>query len=801
VTEPADPARTEPGAADVTEPGDGARRDASATPSTDPADGARRDTGAASTTAGATAHAAGEVALPRAERRPHTLSRVDGTTVDDPYHWMRDRDDAVMAHLEAENAYTASLLEPLQGLQERLFAEIKGRVEETDSSVPTLDGGWLYYRRTLEGSSYPIHCRRPAPAGVTDPRRLPDELRVPVDPSDPPDDEVVLLDENLEAADHDFFRLGGFEISPDHRLAAEAVDVTGSEVFSIRVRDLATGELLDDEIPRAAYGLAWFDDSATFLYSMPDDAWRPHQVWRHRLGTPHEQDVLVHEEADERFWLGIGRMRSDGYLAIVAGSKVTTEWRLLDAADPDAEPFVVAEREHGVEYHVDHRGDLLYLVTNADDAVDFKLCVTAVATPGRQHWIDLVGHRPGVRLEGADVFADQLVLSERTRARTQIRVCDPATGEGELLDMDEDVYAAGIAGNPLFETRTLRFVYASLTTPTQVIDLDLETGERRLLKQQPVRGGYDRDRFVSWREWATAPDGTEVPISLVRRADVPLDGTAPCLLYGYGSYEISIDPGFSPARLSLLERGMVFAIAHVRGGGEMGRGWYEDGKFLHKPNTFSDFVACADHLVDQGVADRSRLAIRGGSAGGLLIGASLNLRPDLAAVAVAEVPFVDVVTTMSDASIPLTVIEYDEWGDPQDPTYLEVIRSYSPYDNVKEADYPAMYVSAGLNDPRVQYWEPAKWVARLRETATGGGPILLRTELGAGHAGRSGRYDAWRDEARVLAFVLDRVGLADAEVTGPAVAGATDAEVTGPAVAGATDAEVTGPTGAGRADA
>ncbi len=682
---------------------------------------------------------------------------------------MREREDpAVTGYLEAENEYTDALLAPVRDLQERLFQEIKGRVQETDSSVPVLkpprpargeSAGWLYYGRTVEGQQYPIHCRRPAPEGVTDPRRLPEQLRRPVDPMSPPEDEVVLLDENLEAADHDYFQLGGYSVSPDQRLAAESVDTSGAEVFRIRLRDLATGELLDDEVPRAGYGLAWYEDSSAFLYTVTDDAWRPYQVWRHRVGTSHEEDELIHEETDERYWLGIGRTRSRAYLAIQAGSKVTSEWRLLPADDPGAAPTLVAEREPGVEYDVDHRGDLLYLVTNADGAVDFKLCVAPVATPGREHWIDLVPHRPGVRLESADVFADQLILSERTQARTQVRICDPATGEGEVLPMEEEVYTAGVGANAGFETRTLRYVYTSLTTPVQEHELDLEAGTSVLLKESPVRGGYDRERFVTWREWATAPDGTQVPMSLVRRADVPVDGSAPCLLYGYGSYEISMDPMFSHVRLSLLERGVVFAIAHVRGGGEMGRGWYEDGKFLAKPNTFSDFVACADHLVEQGITARDRLAIRGGSAGGLLIGAALNLRPDVAAVAVAEVPFVDVVTTMSDPSIPLTVIEYDEWGNPEDPEYLEVMASYSPYDNVQEADYPAMLVTGGLNDPRVQYWEPAKWVAKLRQTATGGGPLLLRTEMGAGHRGRSGRYDAWRDEAEVLAFVLHHLGV------------------------------------------
>jgi oligopeptidase B len=714
-------------------------------------------------------------APPRPERRPHTVTR-HGETVEDPYFWLRERDDdAVLRHLEAENAYTETAFEPLADLKERLFEEIRSRILETDAAPPQLqvphDGAgapdpaahpWLYYARTVAGQQYGIHCRRPAPHGVADTRDLPDELRRAVDPEAPPADEQVLLDENVEAEGHDYFRLGGLHVSPDHRRLAYLADTTGGEVFTVRVRDLDSG---DDvvEVPEAGYGLAWYADGQHFLYTVTDDAWRPYQVWRHRLGTDTAQDVLVHEEPDERFWLGIGRTRSRAFLVIQAGSKVTTELRLLDATDPTAEARVVAEREHGVEYDLDHRGETLYLVTNADGAEDFKLVTAPLATPGREHWTDLVPHRPGVRLEGADAFADQLVLSERTQARTQIRVVDPATGEGEVLDMEEEVYTTGITGNPRFASRTLRFLYTSMTTPAQIIDLDLDTGERFLVKQQQVPGGYDRAEYVTWRDWAEAPDGTRVPISAVRRVDTPLDGSAPCLLYGYGSYEMSMDPSFSPVRLSLLDRGMVFAIAHVRGGGEMGRRWYEDGKFLAKPNTFSDFVACADHLVDTQVTSRDRLGVRGGSAGGLLIGAALNLRPDLGAAAVAEVPFVDVVNTMSDPTIPLTVIEYDEWGNPEDPAYYEVMRSYSPYDNVAEASYPALFVTAGLNDPRVQYWEPAKWVARLRDRMAGGGPVLLKTELGAGHGGRSGRYDAWRDEAEVLAFVLQRTGALDGE--------------------------------------
>ncbi len=707
------------------------------------------------------------VPVPRPERRSHPMQRADGTTFDDPWYWMRDRDDpTVLAHLEAENAYTDAVLAPLENLREGLFDEIRGRIAEDDASAPVLlpagdgPGGWVYYRRMRAGQQYAIHARRPVPAEVSDVGQLTDDLRSAVDPITPPDDEQILLDENAEAAEHDYFRLGNFAISPDQRFVAEAVDLDGGEVYTIRIRDLATGSLLDDVIPRAAASIAWYDGGAALLYTVQDDAWRPFQVWRHVLGTPVETDQLVVEEHDERFWLGLGRTRSQRFLAITAASKVTSEWQLVDASDPEAPARMVVPRRTGIEVDLDHRERWLYLVHNADGARDFQLSVVDVEDPRPEAWTTLVAHRPGVRLEGADVFADHLVLSERTEARTLLRVCDPDTGEGEPLPVDDEVSSTGLGPNPLFATRTLRYVYSSMVTPTEVVDLDLDTGQRRVVKRQEVRGGHDPSRYVTWREWATAPDGTAVPVSLVRHVDVALDGAAPCLLYGYGSYEISIDPGFSVSRLSLLDRGMVFAVAHVRGGGEMGRRWYEEGRLQHKTNTFTDFIACAQHLVDAQVTAHDRLVIRGGSAGGLLIGAVLNLRPGLVTAAVAEVPFVDVVTTMSDPSIPLTVIEYDEWGDPQDPEVCAVMRAWSPYDNVQSGSRPAVLVTAGLNDPRVQYWEPAKWVARLREATTDGGPVLLRIEMGAGHGGRSGRYDALRDEAEVLAFVLDRVGLA-----------------------------------------
>jgi oligopeptidase B len=702
-------------------------------------------------------------APPVPPQRPHTLTRSDGTVVEDPWYWLRERDDpAVRTHLEAENAYTEALFAPLTPLVDTLFDGIKGRIIETDASVPVLDDGWLYYRRTVEGQQYGIQCRRPAPAGVTDAGDLPDSHRLPVDPHDPPADEVVLLDGNVEAEGHPYFSLGVFSISRDHRLAVVGVDTDGGEVLRLSVRDLATGETIEEVTDRATYGCAWFDDDATFLYLVPDEAWRPYQVWRHRIGSPAGSDELVLQEDDERFWVGLGRTRSEAFVVIHLGTKVVDEVHLIDAGEPERAPRCVVPRSLGVEASVEHRGEHLYLVTNRDGATDFKLCTVGLDDVDPAHWVDLVPHRPGVRLEDADVFRDHLVLSERTGGRTQVRLCDPDTGEGEVLTFDEDVYTAGLGTVTSFEARTLRLGYGSLTTPMQVIDLDTATGERRLLKQQEVRGGYDRDRFATSRTWARSHDGVEVPVSIVHRADVAHDGNAPCLVYAYGAYEASMDPLFSSARLELLERGMVFAIAHVRGGGEMGRGWYEQGRMQHKGNTFHDLVACVEHLIDTGVADPARVAVRGGSAGGMTVGGALNLRPELFAAAVAEVPFVDVITTMSDPTIPLTVTEYDEWGDPADPDVQRVMATYSPYDNVRSGPYPAMYVTAGLNDPRVQYWEPAKWVARLRGSTTSGRPIVLETELEAGHGGRSGRYDAWRDEAKVLAFVLAALDVAGA---------------------------------------
>ncbi|MBK9180633.1 MAG: S9 family peptidase [Acidimicrobiales bacterium] len=676
---------------------------------------------------------------PVAKQVPHTRT-IHGDAVDDPWSWLRERDDPdVVAYLEAENAHTEAVLAPTRDLQERLFQEIKGRWQETDLSVPARKGDWWYYQRTVEGLQYPIHCRSRSEAG---------------------DDgtEQALLDENAQAEGHTYFETSGLHVSPDHRLLAWGEDTSGAEVYRTRFRDLDTGADLPDELPRTYYGGAWAADSRTYLYVVPDEAMRPWQVWRHEVGSDPSADVLVYQEDDERFEVGLGATRSEAFVVIHAGSRITDEVHVLDARDPTGAPRVVAPRRDGVEYHLDHQGDRFLVVTN-DGAVDFRLVEAPVASPGPEHWTELLPPRDDVALVTVEAFADHVVVHERTGALPRITVLRVSDGVQRQLAFDEEVYEVGPGANPEYHTSTYRFTYTSMVTPPSVYDEDLDAATRVLKKRHPVLGGYDQDAYVTSREWATAPDGTRVPLSIVRRRDTPVDGTAPCVLYGYGSYEASMPAAFSPARLSLLDRGVVFAIGHVRGGGELGRRWYEQGKMEAKTSTFTDFIACAEHLVATGYAAAGRLAIRGGSAGGLLVGAATAMRPDLFAAVVAEVPFVDVVNTMLDASLPLTVGEWEEWGKPEEPAAYARMKGYAPYENVASVAYPAMLVTAGLNDPRVQYWEPAKWVAKMRAVTTGDRPVLLRTELGAGHGGPSGRYDAWRDEAIVLAFLLAALGV------------------------------------------
>ncbi|MBM3660456.1 MAG: S9 family peptidase [Actinobacteria bacterium] len=701
-------------------------------------------------------HPAPPPAAPVAPRRPTVLRHHDDERVDD-WYWLRERDDpAVRAYLEAENDYTATALAHLAPLRERLFEEIRGRIRETDASAPVTKGPHGYFTRTREGLQYPVHCRRPAATpGLPDPD---------AEPGTAPG-EIVLLDENALAGDSGYFALGALSRSPDQALVAYSTDFTGGERYTLRVRDVAAGADLPDAIPDTYYGVAWANDGATLFYTRPDDAMRPWQIWRHRLGTPVADDVLVLQEDDERYYVSVERTRSGAFLVLTSGSKLTTEVWFVDADAPDGPLTVVEPRREGVEYHVEHHrspthGDRFFVITN-DDAESFRLVVAPVASPGRTHWTEVIAHRDDVRLDDVDAFAGHLVISERASALEQIRVLDLDSGDEHVVVMPDEVYSAGLGGNLEFDTATVRLEYTSLVAPASSYDYDLDRRTMTLVREQPV-AGYDRSRLESHREWATAADGTRVPISIVHRRGLPLDGTAPMLLYGYGAYEISVDPTFSVGRLSLLDRGVVFAIAHVRGGGECGRRWYDDGKILHKRNSFSDFVACAEYLVQRGYTSPGRLAARGGSAGGLLMGAVANLAPADFRAIVAEVPFVDCLTTILDPSLPLTVTEWEEWGNPlDDPAVYEYMKSYSPFDNVVATDYPAMLVTAGIHDPRVQYWEPAKWVARLRATRTDDRLLVLRTEMDSGHSGPSGRYDAWRDEAFVLAFVLDQLGVTE----------------------------------------
>ena len=632
---------------------------------------------------------------PTARRVPHVL-RSHGDERNDDWFWLRNRDDPeVIAYLEAENAFADASLAPLAPLRDRLFGEIRARVQETDESAPVAEGAWEYTSRTREGAQYAIHCRRKRGEG--------------------PDAAQVVLDENVLAGENDYFALGVFEVTPDHAVLAYSVDFNGGERYTLRFRDLNTGADLPDIVDDITYGLAWADDMRTCFYVRPDDSMRPSEIWRHVLGTSAADDVLVQREDDERFYLGIERTRTGRFVLIDASSKLTSEVWFVPTDAPESDPRVIVRREHGHEYLVEHHwseahGDRFLIVTNqGGNARNFELVAAPCAAPGRASWEPLVPHRDDVKLDAVNAFADHIVLSERAHGLERLRVMNVDGGALHEIEMPDPVYSVWVGPNPEFETRTLRYGYTSLVAPVTDVDYDMDTRRAEIVKTQPVLDGYDARRYVSARLWATAGDGTQVPISLVHRDDTPIDGSAPALLYGYGSYEISTDPSFRSSRLSLLDRGFVFAIAHVRGGGEMGRAWYEAGRLEHKANTFTDFVSCAEHLIALGYTSPARLVARGGSAGGLLVGAVANLRPDLFAAIVAEVPFVDVVTTMLDPTLPLTVTEREEWGDPRDADAYARIKAYSPYDNVRATGYPALFVTTGLNDPRVQYWEPAKW--------------------------------------------------------------------------------------------
>jgi oligopeptidase B len=686
-----------------------------------------------------------------------------GDTVIDEYAWLADKDDPdTLDYLRAENDYTEAATAGLAALRDQIFEEIKARTQESDLSVPVRKGGWWRYARTVEGKQYAVFCRREVRPGEVVPPMAED--------GKPLDGEEELLDGNELAVGHEFFSLGAFQTSPDQRWLAYSTDFSGNERFTIRIKDLATGAMLPDEIPDTYAGCAWSLDGSTLFYTTVDDAWRPYRIWRHRIGTPAAEDTMVFEETDEKFHVYVGLSRSERFLRILSSSVLTSEVWLLDAATPEGEFSVVTPRRHGVDYDVEPAGDHLLILHN-DGAENFEIATAPLAEPGQ--WTPLVPHRADTRLLGVDAFADHTVVYFRRDGLTGLRILRQ-DGEHEVA-FGEPVYRVGPGPNPEFQADRFRLSYTSLVTPGSVYDCDMATGELTLLKRQPVLPSpagvpYRPEDYEQHREWAVAPDGTRVPISLVCRTGTPRDGTAPCLLSGYGSYEISRDPVFSIPVLSLLDRGFVYAIAHVRGGGELGRSWYTDGKLLHKKNTFTDFIACARHLAEVGWTSPGRLVARGGSAGGLLMGAVANMDPGAFGGIVAQVPFVDALTTILNPSLPLTVTEWEEWGDPlHDPEVYAYMKSYTPYENVTGQSYPPIFALTGLNDTRVSYHEPAKWMARLQATARGG-PFLLKTEMEAGHGGRSGRYDAWLEEALVLAWVIETAGAAPAPGPAPAPA-------------------------------
>jgi oligopeptidase B len=672
---------------------------------------------------------------PVAEAVPYELTAHGDTRIDE-YYWLRDRENPdVIAYLEAENAYTEAMTAHTAALQDSLYEEIVGRIKQTDTSVPVLNRGYYYYTRFEEGGQYAIHARRHGSMDAT---------------------EEILVDGNALGEQSSYLGIGAVSVSPDTRMLAFSVDTVGRRFYDLRFKDLETGEVLPEVIDNITSNIAWANDSHTIFYTRQDpNTLRSYQIYRHELGTDPANDDLVYQEDDTEFSSYIYKTKSDQYLVIGSSQTLSSEYRYLDANDPRGEFQLFIAREDDHLHDLDHHGDHFYVVTNADSARNFKLMRTPVTATGRNNWEEVIPHRADVLLQGAEMFSDYMVLNERENGLVRLRV-RPWSGAGEhYIDFDEPAYLAYVGANPEFETEVLRFGYTSMTTPQSTYDYDMATRERELLKREEVLGDFDPADYVTDRIFATARDGTPVPVSIVYRSGLELDGSNPLLLYAYGSYGSSSDATFSSPRLSLLDRGFVYALAHIRGGQEMGRHWYEDGKLLNKINTFTDFIDVGEQLVQLGYTNPKRMYAQGGSAGGLLMGAVINMRPDLFHGAVAAVPFVDVVTTMLDETIPLTTFEYDEWGNPNDPVYYEYMLSYSPYDNVARQDYPHLLVTTGLHDSQVQYWEPAKWVARLRATKTGDDRLLFKTEMAAGHGGASGRYRRYEDIAFQYSFLID----------------------------------------------
>jgi oligopeptidase B len=657
---------------------------------------------------------------------------IHGETRVDPYYWLRERENPeVIDYLEAENAYTDAQMKDTKRLQKKLYKEMVGRIKQDDESVPYWMNGYLYYSRFEKGKEYPIYCRKPSEDA----------------------EEEILIDVNKLAEDYAFYQVSGLYVSPDNKMLAFGEDTLSRRKYTLRFLNLETREFLPDQIVNTPGGVAWANDNKTIFYNLKDETLRPAQTWRHTLGTDPEEDVMVFDETDPTFYHGVYRSNSGKYIMLVSEATMTTEYSYINADDPTSDPVVIQDRIRGLEYHPTHVGSVFYILNN-DDAQNFKLSAAPVSAPGIENWKTIVPHRKDVLIEGTEFFKNRYVLQERSNAETNLRILSYDGKIDNYIKFDEEAYDVWIGTNRDFDSDWLRFGYESMATPGSTFDQNLITGERILKKERPVLGDFDKNNYETKRLWAEARDGVKVPMSIVYRKGTPLDGSAPLVLYGYGSYGINMTPYFSTVRLSLLDRGYIWAIAHIRGSETMGRYWYDDGKLLNKMNTFTDFIDCADYLVKEKYTSYDKMVAMGGSAGGLLVGAVANLAPEKFAGIVAQVPFVDVVTTMLDDSIPLTTNEYDEWGNPNIKEYYDYMMTYSPYDNVEAQDYPNILITTGLHDSQVQYWEPAKWTAKLRDMKTDDNLVLLKTEMDYGHGGASGRFQVYKEIALEWAFIL-----------------------------------------------
>ena len=677
-----------------------------------------------------------DISAPKAKIIPKTLKKHKEARIDN-YFWLNDREDSeVIDYLNKENAYYQSMTSHTQNLKDSLFEEMKARIKEDDSSVPYFYNGYFYITRFETGQDYPIFARKKGSLSA---------------------EEEILFNCNEMAKGHAYFKLGGLSISPDNKFASFGVDIVGRRIYTIQIKNLETGEILTDKIENVTGASVWANDNITIFYVRQDQVTlRADKVFRHKLNTASENDVLVFDETDDTFNVSISKEKSRKYIVIGSGSTLTTEYRILNSSNPDGEFTVFQPRVRGLEYSISHYEDSFYILTNKDKATNFKLMKTPEGKTGKKNWVDLIPHREDVLLEDIEIFKNYLVVEERSNGLNHIRIMPWGDEPDYYLPFGSETYNAYTTTNVDFDTDILRYSYQSLATPSSVIDFNMKTKTKEILKEQEVLGGkFDKNNYIEERVWATARDGVKVPISMVYRKGLEKNGKNPLLLYAYGSYGITMDTYFSSTRLSLLDRGFVYAIAHIRGGEDLGRQWYEDGKLLKKKNTFTDFIDCSKFVIDQKYTSPEHLYAEGGSAGGLLMGVIVNEAPELYNGVIAQVPFVDVITTMLDDSIPLTTGEYDEWGNPNKKEFYDYMLSYSPYDNVKAQEYPNMYVSTGLHDSQVQYWEPAKWVAKLRDLKTNNKLLFLDTNMDAGHGGASGRFEALKDLAKEFSFLLD----------------------------------------------